>query len=62
MTQERNKFTRGLDTFPIDLETFLGISSTKRHRKPQHLMYHISKMDQSKLKLLVQKIEALIKQ
>jgi len=37
-----NNFTLGIDTFPDDLEAFLGIIPTPaKHRKPQHVMYHI---------------------
>jgi len=38
-----NQFTGGIDTFPKDLESFLGIPPTQRpHRKPQHVMLQVA--------------------
>lgn len=39
----KNSYTGGIDTFPKDLEDFLGIpAASKPHRKPQHVMHKVS--------------------
>lgn len=39
-----NARTGGIDTFTQDVEAFLGIAPAKeKHRKPQHVMFHISR-------------------
>ena len=58
-----NKFTGGIDAFPIDIEDFLGVPRTsKPHRKPQHLMLKVvsGQVQQKKLFALIQKVEKLI--
>lgn len=58
-----NKFTGGLDSFPSDIEEFLGVPrANKPHRKPQHMMMQIAsgKVNTEKLQALVQKIEKLV--
>lgn len=55
-----NQFTGGIDTFPHDIERFLGIPPAGRpHRKPQHVMLHIANGG-VQLDPLVNKINALI--
>jgi putative ATP-dependent endonuclease of OLD family len=56
----RNRCTGGVDTFPNDLEEFLGIPrSSKPHRKPQHVMLRIG-AGTVDLKPLAEKISALV--
>lgn len=39
-----NPCTKGIDTFPTDLEGFLGIPPARqKHRKPQHIMLHVER-------------------
>ena len=60
----RNDYTTTIDTFPVDIEEFLGIDKSKKpHRKPQHLMLKIKegKVDPKKLSDLVVKIDTLLK-
>jgi hypothetical protein len=59
-----NEFTQVIDTFPNDLEEFLGIDKCRSpHRKPQHVMLNVRKQSVSKEKFqsLVEKVEELIK-
>jgi hypothetical protein len=58
----RNAYTIGIDSFPSDLETFLGVSKTEQHRKPQHIMWHLhqGKIDQTRLDALATKIKVLL--
>ncbi len=57
-----NAFTGGIDTFPDDLERFLGIQPAARpHRKPQHVMYQVS-TNGIDLSPLAAKINALVSQ
>lgn len=60
----RNQFTSGIDAFPDDLEGFLGIARTDKHRKPQHVMYQIAqnKVDPAVMTSLATKISTLIGQ
>ena len=56
----KNAYTRGIDTFPSDVEAFLDIPSTKsRHRKPQHVMLQVAD-GMVDLKPLVKKINELL--
>lgn len=59
----RNAYTVGIDHFDQDLETYLGIPSTRHDRKPQHVMWHVKqgKIDTAKLSGLAGKIRALLK-
>jgi len=57
-----NKYTGGIDTFPLDIEAFLDIpAASKPHRKPQHVMLQLAggKVD---LQPLAAKVNALISQ
>lgn len=59
----QNPFTRALDTFPRDLETFLGVTPSRRpDRKPQHLMWHLhhGAITEDRLGALCLKVQALI--
>lgn len=54
-----NSFTRGIDTFPHDLEQFIGIPPAARpHRKPQHVMLQVA--NGIDLNPLAAKINALV--
>lgn len=61
----KNRFTIGVDTFPNDLETFLDIAPVplkEKHRKPQHVMWHLrqEKIDKAKLDDLSIKVKTLL--
>lgn len=59
----RNAHTAGVDTFPDDLETFLGVTKAgKDHRKPQHVMYQLrqGKVTPHAIQSLVGKLEKLL--
>lgn len=59
----RNDYTRGIGTFPDEIETFLGIQKAKeKHRKPQHLMLnlHHHRISPDKIEALVRKVGALV--
>ena len=59
----KNDYTTKIDTFPTDIEDFLGIEKSKKpHRKPQHLMLKLkeNKVDEMKFNSLLKKIGALI--
>jgi len=61
----RNSYTIGVDSFPDDLETFLGVPRVPRtdsHRKPQHVMWHLhqGKIDVARLNDLVAKVKTLL--
>ena len=59
-----NQYTIGIDFFPQDLETFLGVPKAgSPHRKPQHLMWHLSQgmINQAALTSLVNKVRTLLK-
>lgn len=59
----RNTCTIGIDSFPVDLEAFLGVPKPdKPHRKPQHVMWHLhqGKIDAGKLNALANKIKTLL--
>jgi putative ATP-dependent endonuclease of OLD family len=63
ITDSSNAFTRKIDFFAKDLETFLGVPPTKlRHRKPQHVMWYLKqgKIDSKNLKNLCGKIQILL--
>lgn len=55
-----NEYTGGIDTFPRDLEDFLGIPAAARaHRKPQHVMLQVER-NGADLKPLAEKVNALV--
>ncbi|WP_081623665.1 MULTISPECIES: ATP-dependent endonuclease [unclassified Thioalkalivibrio] len=57
-----NEFTGGIDTFPEDLERFIGIAPAgRRHRKPQHVMLQVAQ-NGIDLNPLAAKINALVSQ
>lgn len=59
----KNSCTRHIETFPDDIETFLGIEKCKKaHRKPQHLMLKLKegKIAQDKIDALKNIGERLI--
>jgi len=57
-----NEFTGGIDTFPEDLERFLGIQPAARpHRKPQHVMLQVL-TNGTDLSSLAEKVNALVSQ
>ena len=59
----RNACTIGIDSFPVDLEAFLGVPRPdKPHRKPQHVMWHLhqGKIDKAKLEDLAMKVKTLL--
>ena len=59
----RNDYTGKIDTFPDDIEAFLGIEKSKKaHRKPQHLMFKLQegKIEEEKLQSLIEKVQGLI--
>jgi putative ATP-dependent endonuclease of OLD family len=58
----RNPFTIGIDFFDKDLEAFLGISPSRRDRKPQHVMWHVKqgKIDSTRLSALASKVQTLL--
>ena len=58
-----NEFTKAIDTFPDDLERFLGVPASARpDRKPQHMMWHLNagKIDAVRLDALRGKVQALL--
>ena len=60
----QNAFTIGIDTFPENLETFLGIKSAgSSHRKPQHVMWQLSKggIKQANIDALIAKVSTLLR-
>ncbi|MBF5054471.1 ATP-dependent OLD family endonuclease [Alcanivorax venustensis ISO4] len=55
-----NEFTGGIETFPEDLERFMGIAPAGRpHRKPQHVMLQVAQ-NGIDLNPLAAKINALV--
>jgi predicted ATP-dependent endonuclease of OLD family len=58
----KNIFTIAIDTFTDDLEAYLGIHETDKHRKPQHVMYQVVQgtIAASKMQNLVTKIAKLL--
>jgi putative ATP-dependent endonuclease of the OLD family len=58
-----NEFTKAVDTFPEDLERFLGVpASGKPHRKPQHMMWYLDagKIPVDRLAALRNKVQKLL--
>ena len=58
-----NEFTRRTDSFPKDVEDYLGIPrASSPHRKPQHILFQLSSgsVDEKKVQALSAKIEALL--
>lgn len=60
--KSRNAFTAGIDTFQDDIEAFMGISKTDKHRKPQHVMYQVAQgnVTAAVMQALRTKLEALL--
>jgi hypothetical protein len=61
--QARNAFTRIVDYFPNDLETFLGIPPCgRKDRKPQYMMWQLNagKIAEERLRALAEKIQPLL--
>ena len=59
----KNSGTQKIDTFPEDIEAYLGVPKVSRpHRKPQHVMLYLrdGKIEPTKLTALIKKVEALI--
>lgn len=59
----KSQYTIGIDTFPFDLEKFLGIPPAgSPHRKPQHVMWHLNqgKISQSNINSLINKVSLLL--
>ena len=59
----KNLYTLGIDSFPQDLETFLGIPTAGQpHRKPQHVMLLLGqgKINAANLTSLANKVEKLM--
>jgi len=60
----QNAYTIGIDTFPVDLEAFLGIPSAgSPHRKPQHVMWQLSqgRIAQTNIDALTAKVISLLR-
>ena len=60
----KNDYTSKIDTFPNDIEDFLGVEKCKKpHRKPQHLMLKLKEdnIAKEKIELLIDKVKNLIK-
>jgi hypothetical protein len=67
MTTTKNNFTRKIDFFDKDIETFLGItpvSGGRKDKKPLNIMWHYfnNKIDNKKLEELRNKIINLVKE
>ena len=63
---KKNKFTKFIDFFNKDIETFLGIkaqSSNRRDKKNINVMWHYfnGKISEEKIDKLKQKIDRIIK-
>lgn len=59
----RNSYTIGIDTFPQEIETFLGIPKASRpDKKPQHAMWHLKhgNISETILNDLVEKVKAVL--
>lgn len=60
----KNPFTRALDHFEDDLESFLGVpaSTVRSDQKPQHLMWHLlhGKIPADRIEALCKKIQPVI--
>lgn len=63
--EQKNEFTKSVDFFNKDIETFLGINappSTRRDKKPLNMMWHYSKgkISINKIAALKKKVEGLL--
>jgi hypothetical protein len=61
--KQKNEFTKSIDFFDKDIESFLGIpQSTRRDRKPLNVMWHYinNEIDEKKVDELKEKITKLI--
>jgi len=63
--RQKNEYTKSIDFFDEDIETFLGISkppANRRDKKPLNVMWHYyqRKISEDKIKELKSKIEALL--
>jgi len=63
---QRNKYTKSIDFFDKDIETFLGINplpKSQKYKKPLNVMWHYfkGKISQDKIDDLKQKIDRIIK-
>ena len=59
----RNSYTRAMDHFETDLESFLGVPKSSRpDRKPQHLMWQMqqARIEEGKIQSLRGKVQALL--
>ena len=59
----KNEYTTKIDSFPKDIEDFLGIEKcNKAHRKPQHVMLKVKEnaISKEKIDLLITKVNNLI--
>lgn len=56
----KNEYTNKIDTFPTDIEDFLGIKKCQKpHRKPQHLMLQLKEgnITNEKMELLIDRVK-----
>lgn len=63
ISEARTEFTRRIDTFEVDFETFLGISTPHRPaNKPQSALWHsqTGKVDDAKVRALCEKVQRLL--
>ena len=63
--EQKNRFTKSVDFFDKDIETFLGINappSTRRDKKPLNMMWHYSKgkISINKIAALKKKVKGLL--
>lgn len=59
----KNRYTRKIDRFTSDIESFLDIEkSAQAHRKPQHVMFKVmnGQVSEEKIVQLIDKVNALI--
>lgn len=57
-----NSFTGAIETFPNDIESFIGVpAATRPHRKPQHVMFQVAGRGVD-LNPLATKVNALVSQ
>jgi putative ATP-dependent endonuclease of OLD family len=66
INDRKNEFTKSIDFFDKDLETFLGIKappSNRRDKKPLNVMWHYfnRKISEDKIDRLKQKMDIIIK-
>ena len=63
--EQRNEYTKSIDFFDKDIETFLGISapsSSRRDKRPLNVIWHYStgKIPRDKIDALKNKVEGLL--